>query len=99
MGVEWEKRLGLINVDVGVVEDIIDKFIVRVVPVGDVVEVKEGTEGREGFKEEKDGLRGGRRGGHSYTWPYYIPRKQEQSGMHSPYTEFRRRPDDCSPLG
>lgn len=38
MGVEWEKRLGLINVDV-VVEDIIDKFIVRVVPVGDVVEV------------------------------------------------------------
>lgn len=39
MGVEWEKRLGLINVDVVVVEDIIDKFIVKVVPVGDVVEV------------------------------------------------------------
>lgn len=32
MGVECEKRLGLINVDVVVVEDIIDKFIVKVVP-------------------------------------------------------------------
>jgi len=53
MGVEWEKRLGLINVDVVVVEDIIDNLLLKLFLLGGVVEVKEGTEGREGLRKRK----------------------------------------------
>ena len=34
MGVEWEKRLGLINVDVVVVEDIIDNLLLKLFLLG-----------------------------------------------------------------